>query len=122
MGYVQVVAKQQLKRVLARGERELRTRAAVAEVNVILVRGDRQGKQWQVLVNYQVVVPAAQPVVARACYFHSLEPEFQLDRAGYDVAIRGRYEKYPRIRWRFASGYTCRTHANRAEGFASRRG
>jgi hypothetical protein len=46
MWYVQVVGKQQLKRVLSRGEREFGLCSAIAEMDVMIVRRDRQAEHW----------------------------------------------------------------------------
>lgn len=96
MGYVQVVPKQQLKRVLPGGERELGLRPAITEMDVMLVRRDWQAQQGQLGVDDDVVMAAIRPIIARGCDFHAAKPELQLDGAGYDVAICRRYEKYLR--------------------------
>ncbi len=109
MGYVQVVGKQQLQRVLPRGQVELGAGSGVAVMHVLGIRRYRQAQVWQVVIDDDVVVAAVRAVVARGRKTYPVNPEFQLDRTRYGVAIRRRYEKYSRItgRWRSAHSGWC---------------
>ena len=57
MGDVQVVAEQQLQRVFAWFEHDFGLGAAVAEVHMMFVFGDRQAEFRQFCVDQEVMVP-----------------------------------------------------------------
>jgi hypothetical protein len=114
MGYVHVVGKQQLKRVLPRGHVELGPGSGITEMDVIGIRRYRQAQVWQFVINDDVVMAAVRGIIAGRRKRHPVEPELQLDRAGNSGAIRRRYEKYSRIPGRRRPG-----HGRGCRGFGS---
>ena len=96
MRYVQVVGQQELQRVLSRGAGELGLRAAITEMDVVLVCRDRQAKGRQPGVNDQVVVAAARVLITRRQHLHALQAELQSDRIRNHLTIGRHYEKHLR--------------------------
>jgi hypothetical protein len=94
VGDVQVVSEQQLQRVFAGFERDFGLGAAIAEVHVTFVLGNRHAEFRQFRVDQEVMVPGMRRIVAGRHDGHTLGAENNLDGVVDRVAISRTYEEY----------------------------
>lgn len=90
-----MIRQQKSQRMLAGLERNLCRCAAVTEVHMIGVSGNRQPQIGKIRVDQQVMMTRIGLVVARFDDGHALDPKLDVYRVGCRVSIRGTYEKYP---------------------------
>lgn len=88
MRNVQVIGKQQLQGMFTGWQNELGRCAAIAEMNVLFIGRDRPCQIRQAGIHEDVVMPGMFSLLARRNDIHAGYAEFNLDRAGYDIAMR----------------------------------
>lgn len=84
---MQVIAQQHLQRMLAGWQGNFGRRAAIAEMNMILIFGDWHPKIRNLGIDEQVVVAGMRRVLARRSNGHSLDSEDDTDGIADRLAI-----------------------------------
>ena len=93
MRNMQVVAEQKLQCMLARFECQLRCRAAVTKMDMVLICGYWHVHRWQAGVDQDVMMAGVCCVVASPYDFHCANAKLDRKRAGNGVPIcRGNKE------------------------------